>query len=150
MATSNSASGISEFYLACRNGDVKLVKKYLKNLSKTEGDPNRYESSVKSTPLHTASYHGHKEIVQLLLNHDCDRSLVNEHGITAYEVAANDEIRQLYRRPTDPSGAHRFQDETTDDCFDVVKRPKERVSRQHRPNRDGGVWRIEVWSFFLD
>ena len=124
MSTLENASKTDEFYLACRNGDVKFVEEYLK----TNSDPDRYESSVQSTPLHTASRYRRKEIVGLLLNHHCDRSQVDEHGNTAYEVAANDEIRRLYSRPIDPSGSYRFQDETIDGCFDIVKRPKESVS----------------------
>jgi len=128
MSTPKCRFDISDIYLACRHGDVEFVKDYLKKLSETKQDPNHFESSIKSSLLHTASYHGHKEIVKLLLDHDCDRSLVNGHGITAYEVAANDEIRQLYKRRTNSSDAHRFQDETTDGCFEIVKLPKENVS----------------------
>ncbi len=136
MSTSEDLSEMSEFYLACRHGDIKFVKDHLKNLLEINGDLNYFETSVKSTPLHTASYHGHKEIVQLLLEHDCDRSLMNGHGITAYEVAANDEIRQLYKRPTDSSNTHRFIDEGTDGCFDFVKRPEENVSLYHLYSKD--------------
>ncbi len=83
---------------------------------------------MNSTPLHAASFYGHKEIVQLLIEYGCDRSQINGHGLTAYEEAANDEIRQLFKRPTGDSTITRFQDENTDDCFDIVKRPKENVS----------------------
>jgi hypothetical protein len=128
MSTAKCRCNISDIYLACRNGDVEFVKDYLKKLSETNGNVNHFESSIKSSLLHTSSYHGHKEIVKLLLDHNCDRSLVNAYGITAYEVAANDEIRQLYRRRTDSSDTYRFQDETTDGCFEFVKLPKEDAS----------------------
>jgi ankyrin repeat protein len=128
MATSKNPSQVSEFYLACRNGDVDFVKEYLTTLSPINSNPNNLELIVNSTPLHAASYYGHKEIVQLLIEYGCDRSQINGHGPTAYEEAANDKIRQLFKRPTSDSNITRFQDENTDDCFDIVKRPKENVS----------------------
>jgi ankyrin repeat protein len=128
ITTSENRSEVSKFYLACRNGDVEFVKDHLMKLSDIKSNVNPFEPTVKSTPLHAACYYGHKEIVQLLLEHECDRSQINCYGLTAYEEAANDEIRQLFKRPTDGSGVHRFQDETIDGCFDFVKRPKEIVS----------------------
>jgi ankyrin repeat protein len=127
MSSPECRNDISKIYLACRNGDVDYVKEYLKNLSSNES-ANHFESSIKSSLLHTSSYHGHREIVKLLLDHNCDRSLVNAHGITAYEVAANDEIRQLYKRPIDRSNSHRFQDDDTDGCFEIVELSKQSVS----------------------
>jgi ankyrin repeat protein len=128
MATSKNPSQVSEFYLACRNGDVDFVKEYLTTLSPINSNPNNLELAVNSTPLHAASHHGHKEIVQLLIEYGCDRSQINGRGLTAYEEAANDEIRQLFKRPTSDYTITRFQDENTEDCFDIVKRPKENVS----------------------
>ena len=127
MATSENRSEVSEFYLACRNGDVKFVEHYLKNLSDPKCQLNHSEPSVKSTPLHAASYYGHKEIVQLLLQHECDRSQLNGYGLTAFEEAANDEIRALFKRPADKDGLPRFVDETVHGCFDFVKQPEEKV-----------------------
>ena len=128
MATTKESFPVSEFYLACRNGDVKFVTEYLITMSATKHDLNPLEPHVNSTPLHVASHYSHKEIVQLLLKHECDRSKINGSGLTAYEEVANDEIRQLFKRPSDGSGAWRFQDETTKDCFAFVIRPKEDVS----------------------
>lgn len=127
MTTSKRRSEPSELYLACRNGDIDFVKNYLTKLSDNQWNPNQFEATVKSTPLHAASHHGHKEIVQLLLDRNCDRSQLNGYGLTAYEEAANDEIRRLFKRPTSDSDTGRFQDETIDGCFDFVKRPKESV-----------------------
>jgi ankyrin repeat protein len=127
MATEENSSELSEFYLACRNGDVECVKNYLATLADTKDDLNQWESSVKSTPLHAASYHGHGEIVKLLIEHGCDRSQTNCHGLTAYEEAANEEIRQLFKRPSGSGKSRRFHDGTVDD-FDFVKRPQKQVS----------------------
>lgn len=129
MSTPENSAEISEFYLACRNGDVNFVKDYLMKLSPEKHNPNEIEPTVKSTPLHAASYYGHKEIIQLLIEYGCDRSQTNAHGLTAYEEAANEEIRQLFKRPSDDgSTINRFHDENIDDCFDFVKRPRTSVS----------------------
>src|SRR5579871_3274350 len=107
MATSEKSSHVSEFYQACRNGDVEFVKDYLNKLSPTKYNPNEFEPNVKSTPLHAAAYYGYKDIVELLIEHGCDRSEINQYGLTAYEEAANDEIRQLFKRPTNDSNIRR-------------------------------------------
>ncbi|CAF3660868.1 unnamed protein product [Didymodactylos carnosus] len=98
---------LSDFYIACRNGDVEFVKQML---DKAEYDLNRLESN-NSTPLHAACYYGHKEII-------------NSQGSTAYEEAANDEIRQLFKRSS-CDRFRRFQDEDVNNSFDFVQRPNE-------------------------
>jgi ankyrin repeat protein len=127
MAMKENPSEVSKFYLACRNGDVEFVRNYLLTRDDTKDGLNQWESSVKSTPLHAASYHGHGEIVKLLIEHGCDRSQTNCHGLTAYEEAANEEIRQLFKRPSGSGKSRRFHDGTVDD-FDFVKRPQKQVS----------------------
>jgi ankyrin repeat protein len=127
MAMKENPSEVSKFYLACRNGDVEFVRNYLLTRDDTKDGLNQWESSVKSTPLHAASYHGHGEIVKLLIEHGCDRSQTNSDGLTAYEEAANDEILQLFKRPSGSGNSRRFHDGTVDD-FNFVKRPEKQVS----------------------
>ncbi|CAF1257001.1 unnamed protein product [Rotaria sordida] len=87
----------SSFYFACRNGDLETVQLMLPTISYK--DLNRLEPNG-STPLHAASFYGHTEIVRLLLHErGCDRSQRNRYGLTAYEDAKTDEIRQLFHRP---------------------------------------------------
>lgn len=127
MSVTKQSPRVSEFYSACRNGDVDFVKEYLANHKKIPDNLNYLEPNVNSTPLHAASYYGHKEIVELLLEHRFDRSIINGYGLTAFEEAANDEIRNLFKRTQNSSSNRRFQDESIEDCFDVVRRPKEDV-----------------------
>ncbi|CAF1196573.1 unnamed protein product [Rotaria sp. Silwood1] len=124
MSITKQPSQVSKFYLACRNGDVDFVKKYLMTLKQAKYDLNPLEPNVDSTPLHAACYYGHKEIVKLLLENGCDRLKINRYGLTAYEEAANDDIRQLFKRSQIRNCSQRFQDEIIDDCFDFVRRPK--------------------------
>ena len=130
MTTSKKPTEPSEFYLACRNGDVHFVQDYLARWPETEQNPNQFETTIRSTPLHAAAFYGHAEIVQMLLDRNCDRSQVNSYGFTAYEEAANDEIRQLFKRRINNMETSRFQDDKIDGCFEFVKRPKESV--RHR------------------
>ncbi|CAF1389229.1 unnamed protein product [Adineta steineri] len=49
-----------------------------------------------STALHAACYHGHSEIVKLLLDAGADRSIHNKHQFLPFDEAKNDEIKQLF------------------------------------------------------
>lgn len=128
MTNKERSSNFSHFYLACRNGDVAFVRKYLSNPENSTPEINRLEESVKSTPLHAACYYGHKEIVQLLLAHGCDRSQINGYGLTPYEEASNEEIRRLFKRPTGRAEMRRFLDESLDDSFNFVQSSDEKSS----------------------
>ncbi|CAF3370692.1 unnamed protein product, partial [Rotaria sp. Silwood2] len=78
----------SPFYCACRNGDMETVQLMLHTISYQ--DLNRLEL-IGNTPLHAASFYGHKEIVRLLLHeHGCDRSQRNRYGSTAGEDDVSD------------------------------------------------------------
>ncbi|UJR19389.1 hypothetical protein I4U23_022519 [Adineta vaga] len=100
------ASKVSEFYWTCRNGDIQRVKELLNCISFE--DLNHIESNG-STPLQAATYYGHTEIIRLLLiEYDCLRHQINCHGLTAYEEAQTEKIRELFYRP---GGINRFCDD---------------------------------------
>lgn len=99
----------SDLYWACRSGDVDAVKQVLATTKYT--DLNRLEPNG-STALHAASFFGHADIVRLLLQkRGVMRHRKNRHGSTAYEEAANDEIRQLFHR----LGSNRFCEDSTNE-----------------------------------
>jgi ankyrin repeat protein len=94
---------LSDFYLACRDGDIEIVKNLLPSMSIER--INWFEPNG-STALHAASYHGHTEIVRILLVSDACRSLRNlRYNLTPYEEARNDDIRRLFSRINLPSQA---------------------------------------------
>ena len=104
----------SDFYWACRAGDLDSVRKLIASNPFT--DLNHLEPNG-STALHAASYFGHTEIVRLLLHqHGVMRHRRNRHGVTAYEEAANDEIRHFFHRP---ANSHRFCSDDTDDAHQL-------------------------------
>ncbi|CAF3451342.1 unnamed protein product [Rotaria sp. Silwood1] len=85
----------SEFYLACRNGDIDTVKRLLPSL--TLHDINRMEPNG-STALHAASYYNHFDIVKLLLEAGAVRSIINMYNMTPADEAATSAIKLLFRR----------------------------------------------------
>jgi len=105
----------SAFYCACRNGDTATVQNMLPNL--TYEQINQIEPNG-STALHAASYYGWRDIVRLLLERGCSRTILNFHRKTAYEEAASDQIRALFHRPT----LNRFVDENGTRSFKLLKR----------------------------
>ncbi|CAF4073985.1 unnamed protein product [Rotaria sordida] len=99
----------SQFYFACRNGDIDTVKQILPTIPYDQ--LNQLEPNG-STALHAATYFGHVDIVRLLLHeYGCQGNLQDRHGFTAYEKAQTDEMRQLYHRP---SNENRFNDDSMD------------------------------------
>ncbi|CAF2053034.1 unnamed protein product, partial [Rotaria magnacalcarata] len=103
----------SEFYWACRNGDIETVRKILSQSDYNE--INRLESNG-STALHAAVYYDRTEVVRILLReYGVERHRRNLHNLTAFEEAADDEIRQLFMRlETD-----RFCSNTNNECADL-------------------------------
>ncbi|CAF1275940.1 unnamed protein product [Adineta ricciae] len=106
----------SEFYWACRNGDVRHVRELIERIPYE--DLNCLEPNG-STALHAAAHGGHVEIVRILLNEQgCRRDRPNCHGLTAYEEAQTEEIRQLFHRP---SGTNRFCDDKEQESVDLFQ-----------------------------
>jgi hypothetical protein len=85
----------SDFYLACRNNKIREVKRMLETISQDEKDqlePNG------STALHAAAYHGHVDIVRLLLESGADRSVQNKFQCLPFDEASTEEVKKLFLR----------------------------------------------------
>ncbi|CAF1322620.1 unnamed protein product [Didymodactylos carnosus] len=90
-----SPTACSRFYTACRNNDIELVKEFLETITPEAIDkvePNG------STALHAASYLGHQEIVELLLQKGANPAIINKYNCTPLEEAKTDVIKQLITR----------------------------------------------------
>lgn len=107
----------SELYYACRNGDIDKVKELLPTIPYEQ--LNQIEPNG-STPLHVATHFGHLDIVRLLVQeYRCPRHVQNLNGLTAFQEAQTDEMRDLYRRP---DNENRFNDHSMDSkqAFEIV------------------------------
>ena len=90
----------SPFYFICRNGKIDDVQLALDTSDASTIDELNKLQPNGSTALHAATYHGHHEIVKLLLDRDCCRTTMNRYGQTAYEEARTPEMQKMFDRPT--------------------------------------------------
>ncbi len=86
----------SEFYRACREGDLMQVDRYLKTMTLRE--INKIEESNNSTALHAASFFGHANVVKRLLELGANVHIRNGHGNTAEQEARTQEIKDLFKQ----------------------------------------------------
>ncbi|CAF1583589.1 unnamed protein product, partial [Didymodactylos carnosus] len=85
----------SDLYRACRSNAIDKVYEYLKTASVDE--INQIQSNG-STALHIASYHGHNEIVKLLLEKGASPSIRNQiYGLTAFDEARTNQTEDLFK-----------------------------------------------------
>ncbi|CAF0996600.1 unnamed protein product [Rotaria sp. Silwood1] len=99
---------LSEFYLACRTGDLGTIQRLLPTLSLDA--LNRIEPNG-STALHAACHYGHIDVVRLLLEKGAQRRLLNKFNLIPVDEAQSREMKQLFDRPT-TAATQRFVGET--------------------------------------
>lgn len=123
-----------QFYSACRNGSIEQVHELLPTLSLEQINEIHTKGS---TALHAACYHGHKEIVKLLLDRGARRTIKNEFQCFPYDEAKTDEIRELFTRRT----ANRFAGDD-EGHIDWVKCDKnaEKIASEYRVRHRGFGW----------
>jgi hypothetical protein len=82
---------LKAFYLACLENDLKKVRETVEYsfLNQADADGN--------TALHIASHNGYTELVELLFRYNANTTLKNKEGLTAEQVATNDEIKNLFK-----------------------------------------------------
>ena len=85
----------SNFYLACKNGEMDSVKEHLTKMSKEDID--KLEGNG-DTALHVATRSGQKDIVKLLLAAQCSTTTLNYDGKMAYEEIETPEMNTVFER----------------------------------------------------
>ncbi|CAF1596753.1 unnamed protein product, partial [Didymodactylos carnosus] len=97
--TTHADNKFSDLYLACEANDSEWVKKILRNSNVSFASLNDIESNG-STALHVAVELGHEAIIRMLLDDfGVIRHRPNRDGLTAYELAKNESVQQLFHRP---------------------------------------------------
>jgi hypothetical protein len=97
------------FYSACLEGDLKKARETITYPSLNQGDTDG------NTPLHIVSSKGYTELVQLLFQYHADRTLKNKAGLTAEQMAKDDDIKNLFKGQIRPeTDVEHFVDSTND------------------------------------
>ena len=97
-----ASSPLSELYLACQRGDSKTVERLIRSIP--INDLNKLESNG-NTCLHTATYHGHEDIVRMLLENGACRRVINRCGRTALDKARTQQVADLFPRSREEADA---------------------------------------------
>jgi ankyrin repeat protein len=91
----------ASFFTAAEKGDVKELKKLLKEIN-----PN-FRNEKGETPLHIVAGESHLEAVKLLLDHGADPNAQNKEGETPLHYAAErcevDVVKLLLQYGADPN-----------------------------------------------
>jgi len=93
---SRSTGQASDFYNACRNGELHKVDELLKKM--TTRQINKVEDANNSTALHAASYFGHPDVVKRLLEVGANVHTRNGYGLTAEEEAQIPEVKAIFQQ----------------------------------------------------
>jgi ankyrin repeat protein len=92
----NGTGHASDFYMACRRGDLMTVNRLLKTMSARQ--VNTIEESNNSTALHAASFFGHPQVVKRLLEIGADTHAHNGLGFTAEQEAQTQEMKDIFQQ----------------------------------------------------
>src|SRR5689334_4956814 len=84
------------FIEACQSGDIIRVAVLLKTITLTE--INKADWTTGNTPLHLATYHGHIDIVRLLLHYGAMRNVINYENKIPANYASTTELKKLFER----------------------------------------------------
>ncbi|CAF0979467.1 unnamed protein product [Didymodactylos carnosus] len=108
----------SEFYVACKNGDIEFIRNTLPTMTKEDLDklePNG------DTALHVATRAGYAEIVDILLKAECCTTTINYAGRRPYQEASSEQIRIKFDRSTvTGETSDKFHDSDTNVVYGTI------------------------------
>jgi len=115
--------GATPLFRAARNNRKDIVKFLIKaGADMDKGISEGHNGDDKdNTPLHTAAWRGHLDVVEVLLNNWADYTLVNERDLTAAETVP-DERAEIAEHIMS------FQEKQQRSCPVLVRRMQERIS----------------------
>ncbi|CAF4791320.1 unnamed protein product, partial [Rotaria sp. Silwood2] len=91
----NDSNIIDLLYQLCKDNEIEKVRSILPFIGNIN-IINKIQNTSGSTCLHVASYYGHRDMVQVLLEYGAIHSIRNlRHNLTPYEEAQTEEIKQL-------------------------------------------------------
>lgn len=91
----DDANIIDSLYQLCKENQVDRVRSILPKIGNIN-IINKIQTPSGSTCLHVASYYGHRNMVEILLDYGAQHSIRNiRHNLTPYEETTSDEIKQL-------------------------------------------------------
>ncbi|CAF1569095.1 unnamed protein product [Rotaria sp. Silwood1] len=107
--TDSSSLTQSVFYMACCNNNLKTALENFKpsEVNKIDADGN--------TVLHIASSRGYIDIVRFLLRYHAPRTIRNNNGLIAEQLAMNEEIKMLFNVNVRPKSDSDYFVATTSD-----------------------------------
>jgi hypothetical protein len=125
------------FYSACLEGDLKKARETITYPSLNQGDTDG------NTPLHIVSSKGYTELVQLLFQYHADPTLKNKAGLTAEQMAKDDDIKNLFKGQMRPkTDVEHFVDSTNEvEWFDNCKNAY-RIANENREHMKR--WLLQV------
>ena len=87
-----NAYGVTLLYVACRHGQVSVARWLLEHGAKVDSP---LEQGSRSTPLHGAAFHGHTDVVELLLSYHADLTLRNAYGLTVFDECQSAMVKAM-------------------------------------------------------
>ncbi|XP_057309059.1 oxysterol-binding protein-related protein 1-like [Hydractinia symbiolongicarpus] len=86
--TMEKSDQVERLLLASRNGDLLLVTEILSEYDIDVNCKGKHKSNLGWSPLHLATYFGHQDVVEELLQHGADVNIINGMGDTPLHRAA--------------------------------------------------------------
>ncbi|KAL7302683.1 hypothetical protein TKK_0004738 [Trichogramma kaykai] len=127
--------GYTHFHVVCASGCDDVVEKFLE----FGQNPNCLEPETGDSPLHLASKHTNKNVVELLLRNGADPNPVNEEGLTPLHI-----ICQSYYSNVDLLELFFKISEETHQPLHIEARDNSGKTSLHVVTSSGGWRKIEI------